>query len=88
MFFDRFDLGRIGVFGHSGGANASAQLAKKDKRVKANTPLPTVTAIASNREFARGLDMSISSHVETLVLCESYSPVVIRQGGAWDQGQV
>lgn len=34
IFFGRLDLDHVGVFGHSGGANAAAMATHKDKRIK------------------------------------------------------
>ena len=39
LFFGRVDMDRVGAFGHSAGANATAILCKKDKRVRAGLVL-------------------------------------------------
>jgi pimeloyl-ACP methyl ester carboxylesterase len=48
MFFGRLDLNRVGVFGHSGGANAAAIAAHQDKRLKALLVLDTGLLNAQN----------------------------------------
>ena len=66
MFFGRIDMDRVGVFGHSAGANAAAVLCKNDKRVKAGlvldpglilpedaTGLPFLQLNAENADYVR-----------------------------------
>jgi platelet-activating factor acetylhydrolase isoform II len=64
IFSGRLDLNHVGVFGHSGGANAAIQIAHADQRVKACLAIdpgllsaedagatPTLLFVAENREL-------------------------------------